>query len=370
MNVSFSFGQMISRLLFSPRRRLFTYKCLGRLMANSAKPYDAVVKTLSVLMDGRRETLLNFGRLGKLYRPEILFLKEAKQTLASGEKEKFDEVLSDWLPAQEAMMLQTGVKTGRLDIACEEASNIMLRSRKIRTTIFSGLIGPFLMIQVSIGVMIIMGGMMSSAIAPLMGDARAGGATGLMFSLGGWLRDWLLWLELAIFGAIAGIFWMLPRWTGRLRDRFDLYPPFSLYRILYGGTFIISLTSMQRTGYLPYRALQEMSRSASPWLKQRLEDARKGLARGDALGVSLDNAGHNFPDPFAISYIKVLDEQEGFEDSLEEFGRQWIEDSIETVKAVAKIMNIVGLLVVAAMIFLLARGIMGISQELMQIYQF
>ncbi|MDY1055469.1 type II secretion system F family protein, partial [Pseudomonas aeruginosa] len=80
------------------------------------------------------------------------------------------------------------------------------------------------------------------------------------------------------------------RWKGRVwLDR--TLPPWSIYRMLQGTTFLLNMAVMLNAGIRPYDSLASMIKISPPWLKQRLEAARYGVGLGQNLGVALRSAG-------------------------------------------------------------------------------
>ena len=64
------------------------------------------------------------------------------------------------------------------------------------------------------------------------------------------------------------------RWKGRVwLDR--TLPPWSIYRMLQGTTFLLNMAVMLNAGIRPYDSLASMIKISPPWLKQRLEAARR-----------------------------------------------------------------------------------------------
>lgn len=72
------------------------------------------------------------------------------------------------------------------------------------------------------------------------------------------------------------------RWKGRVwLDR--TLPPWSIYRMLQGTTFLLNMAVMLNAGIRPYDSLASMIKISPPWLKQRLEAARYGVGLGQNL---------------------------------------------------------------------------------------
>uniref|UniRef100_A0A1A9VZ18 HTH luxR-type domain-containing protein n=1 Tax=Glossina brevipalpis TaxID=37001 RepID=A0A1A9VZ18_9MUSC len=128
-----------------------------------------------------------------------------------------------------------------------------------------------------------------------------------------------------------GIMKSLPRWTGNLRFHADKYPPWSLYKNLYGATFILNVDAMLSSGIPIEEALQKMlSASASAWLNERLQATLNAMGSGgeENLGHALDITGYEFPGEEAIIKMQSLFDTANKEGSLKRFGDKWLEKTI------------------------------------------
>ncbi len=67
------------------------------------------------------------------------------------------------------------------------------------------------------------------------------------------------------------IIFTLPYWTGKIRSKFDLIPPWSIYRSVIGCGFLLSLSSLITAGIPTPEAIRIISRNASPWQEESVE---------------------------------------------------------------------------------------------------
>ena len=156
--------------------------------------------------------------------------------------------------------------------------------------------------------------------------------------------------------AVILIFATLPYYTGRGRVFLDRLPPWSIYRTLKGTTFLLNVAVMLRAGIKPYDSLQRLSRTANPWLKQRIEATRYGVGLGQNFGQALKNAGHEFPDKQAIQFLSVLASRKGFAEAALRFSDRWLNTSLKQVDAAAGLIRGLSLLLVVAMMILVLLG--------------
>ncbi|HFX3455646.1 type II secretion system F family protein, partial [Pseudomonas aeruginosa] len=154
------------------------------------------------------------------------------------------------------------------------------------------------------------------------------------------------------------------RWKGRVwLDR--TLPPWSIYRMLQGTTFLLNMAVMLNAGIRPYDSLASMIKISPPWLKQRLEAARYGVGLGQNLGVALRSAGHDFPDRQAIQYLCILANRGGFSEALVKFSRRWQETSLKQIELAAGLVKNFALIFIGALMILVLLGAYQ-AQQLIQ----
>ncbi len=154
------------------------------------------------------------------------------------------------------------------------------------------------------------------------------------------------------------------RWKGRVwLDR--MLPPWSIYRMLQGTTFLLNMAVMLNAGIRPYDSLASMIKISPPWLKQRLEAARYGVGLGQNLGVALRSAGHDFPDRQAIQYLCILANRGGFSEALVKFSRRWQETSLKQIELAAGLVKNFALIFIGALMILVLLGAYQ-AQQLIQ----
>jgi len=156
----------------------------------------------------------------------------------------------------------------------------------------------------------------------------------------------------------------LPKWRGGLRFHADKALPWSMYRMIHGATFLMNVAVLVRSGVMLNDALALLSERASPWLKERIDAAMIGTASGTDLGTALYNGGYDFPDRRAVQYMMILGNNEGAEESMEDFGREWLEESIEKIEAMSGVILITGIASIGLLMILVIVGSASITDAM------
>jgi type II secretory pathway component PulF len=88
-----------------------------------------------------------------------------------------------------------------------------------------------------------------------------------------------LYIAVGFFASMGLFFFILPRWRGAVRRRFDRIMPFSLYRDFSGAMLIVSLASLLRTGVSLRASLERAMRYSTPWMRAHLRLIMRNLGK-------------------------------------------------------------------------------------------
>jgi type II secretory pathway component PulF len=139
-------------------------------------------------------------------------------------------------------------------------------------------------------------------------------------------------------------------WTGKLRVKVDRCPPWSLYKIFTGITWLLALSALVKGGVPVSVALTSLRKDASNYLRERIDGALFHIKNGDNLGQALSKARMEFPDKQIIADLKVYSELDNFEEALDKLANEWLEESVYLIEQKAEVMNIIAMLFVSGII--------------------
>ncbi len=88
-----------------------------------------------------------------------------------------------------------------------------------------------------------------------------------------------VYLGVFAVAAFAAFFYSLPRWTGRIRKRFDQWLPMNLYRDYASSMLMISLASLMRSGISLRSSLERSYKNSSTWSKWHIRQILINLAK-------------------------------------------------------------------------------------------
>ena len=155
---------------------------------------------------------------------------------------------------------------------------------------------------------------------------------------------------------MAIIYFTIGIWTGKVRALFDYMPPWSLYKVFTGISWLLALSALVKGGTPVSTAMRALRRDSSRYLKERIDKTMVFINNGDNLGQALGKTGLNFPDAEIISDLKIYSELDNFEEALDNLANEWLDESVYLIEEKAGILNMVALLTVGAVI---AWAVMG-----------
>lgn len=282
---------------------------------------------------------------------------------------KLSEVVRPWVSTEEYMLIVAGEESGTLDEALNSVVRVSKAKSDINAAVFGGLAYPFFLMLLSFGIMYLFGFKIVPAFTKAArGDAWVGFAR-TMIDTSAFVQSYLHWIGVAVVLLTIAFFVSLPRWTTPFRAKLDMLPPYSIYRVMQGSSWLIALSALVQAGMPIVSAIEQLSNGAPPWLVARLGAALKGLRAGRNLGEALERSGHNFPDPEIISDIRIYATKSGFDEAIRIIGNEWITESVERIQGLMRIVFGASILAVAGLIMFSIFGLIAMQLQLTQLLQ-
>jgi type II secretory pathway component PulF len=341
-----------ARLQLTTHVRLRIYRKIGKMLANGLP----LLKTLEELeMRASHE-----GR--KPNEPEAIVLSDWRQVVQNGGM--LSEGMQWWTPHTEQMIVMAGEQSGRLELALETAGGVVMSSRRIRNAIVGGLAYPAVIVLMTVGYLYLFGKLVIPRFAMIVDPDRWHGVAHSLYTLSLFVQHGMIWLLFAVAGLLALTLFSLPRWGGRLRVRFDRYPPFSIYRMIVGCGFLVAFSSLQTAGFTVEKSLSRLADHAQPWLRQRIDDMLFGVKSGLNVGEAMKNTGYRFPSAEIVEDLCIYAEYKGFADALRTLADEWMQDGVAVVEAQMRVLNGASIVMLAFVLAWLITGFFGIQQEI------
>lgn len=327
----------------SGQTRLKMYRKIASLMSNRFSLMNA--------LDMLHATVTNDGKNPS--EPMAIAIASWANALQNGQP--FSEALRGWAPDRERLMLSVG-DVSDLESALLNLIKVTEGTTKMIRPIIGAISYPaFLLMMVTL----IIYGIGAYMVPPMIEAAPNVQWTGIAKNLAD-LSDWIrvYWPIAFSIVPVLGIiiYATIGVWTGSIRAIFDKFPPWSLYKVFVGITWLLAMSALIKGGTPVANALRALRRDSTRYLKERIDKTLVFINNGDNLGQALAKTGLEFPDPEIIGDLKIYSEMDNFEEALDKLANEWLDNSAYTIEQKASILNMVALLLVSGVI---AWAVMG-----------
>lgn len=321
----------------SNKKRLKVYRKLAALLRNRF----SLMNALDMVYNGISEE----GR--KPNDPMAIAISMWGRSLQEGHP--FSDCLKGWAPTRERLMLSVG-DVADLESALLNLIKVSEGSTRMIRPIVNAIAYPAFLMMMSVLILYAIGVYMVPPMLSAAPNTIWTGTAKSLIDLSAWIQEhWKLAFSiLPIIGIL--IYSTIGIWTGDLRVKIDRIPPWSLYKIFTGITWLLALSALVKGGVPVSIALTSLRRDSSKYLKERIDGALSFIKNGDNLGQALDKANHEFPDKQIIADLKIYSELDNFEEALDKLANEWLEESVYVIEQKAEIMNAVALLSVSGII--------------------
>ncbi|CCZ30701.1 type II secretory pathway component PulF [Proteobacteria bacterium CAG:495] len=330
-------------LQFSNKTRLKLYRKIASLMKNRFSLMDA----LDMLHDGASNGGKNPSE------PLAIAIASWGRSLNNGMT--FSDALKGWAPDRERLMLSVG-DVSDLESALMNLIKVTEGSTKMIRPIVGAITYPAFLTMMSVLIIYAIGVYM---VPPMIDAAPTVVWRGMardLVDLSAWIKDnWLIaFASLPV--TMAVIYFTIGIWTGKVRAFFDNIPPWSLYKVFTGISWLLALSALVKGGTPVSMALRALRRDASRYLKERIDKTLVYVNNGDNLGQALAKTGLDFPDREIIGDLKIYSELDNFEEALDKLANDWLEESVYMIEEKAGVLNMAALLSIGGVI---AWAVMG-----------
>lgn len=328
---------------FSNEARLKMFRKIASLMRNRF----SLMSALDMLHDSASNGGKNPG--------EPLAIAIACWARALNNGLPFSEALKGWAPDRERLMLSVG-DVSDLEGALMNLIRVTEGSTKMIRPIIGAIAYPSFLFMMAI--LIIYG--IGVYMVPPMLEAAPGvmwrGLARDLVSVSEWISEYWMVAFASLPVIMIVIYSTIGIWTGTIRAMVDHMPPYSLYKVFVGISWLLALSALVKGGTPVSTALRALRRDASRYLQERIDKTLTFINNGDNLGQALQKTKLDFPDKEVIADLKIYSELDNFEDALEALANEWLEESVYLIEQKAAMLNMVAILSVGAVI---AWAVMG-----------
>jgi len=314
-----AFDRWYAKLQFNSTLRMRTYKKLANYITAGVSMGDALASIYTHASDDGK----------KPKSPAAIVVDEWRLKVSNGKS--FGEAIRGFVPEGDRVLLEGGEQAGIAE-SLLDCIKIQQAKKKIMKVLKGGLTYPALLLVAAIGFLIMFAQKITPAFSLVLDRSKWEGSAQDMASVSDFVNSYIIFIAGALAVIVGGIWFSLPRWTGKTRVLFERIPPWSLYRIYAGAGFMLVLAAMTKAAIPVVSILQTLNKGASPWLSERMGGALSYVANGENIGEALYLTGLQFPDKETVRDLRAFAEYDGFDEILRELGNQWIEGAVEKIE--------------------------------------
>jgi type II secretory pathway component PulF len=258
-------------------------------------------------------------------------------------KHRLGRPLSDcfagWIKPSEQLIIQAGEQSNRLPQAMMDALTASASGKKIRSTIVGSLAYPAIMLLALVGMLYGFSVKVLPTFSEIVDPATWTGNARRMYNLSEFVTAYFPTIGIFFIALSLFFYFSLPRLTGPARIFLDKIPPYSIYKVTEGASFMMSLRGFISAGVAVPEALRRIGRIGTPYMKSRTKGILSQVNLGRNLGDAMKRAGHNFPDPDINGEISIYAGLDGFDENLDMLAKEWIEGAVEKAQQTSKIIG-------------------------------
>lgn len=286
--------------------------------------------------------------------PLAKMILEWRNRLASGKS--LAQSMSGWISTSEEMIIDAGEQSERLAQSLGDALRASGSAKRIRNTIISGMIYPLFLLLLLCGMLYGFSTQMVPTFAEILSPTEWTGTAATMYSVSTFVEQWLATILVGLSAGIVVVVATMPYVTGPVRPYLDRLPPWSIFKIAQGASFMISLQGFLAAGLPVPDALRKMSRIANPYLRERVNILYASINMGRNLGEAMIESRNDFPDNAIAGEISIYAGLPDFVSSLDILATEWIDGAVARTAAAAKAINTVMLVAIAGTVGFIVLG--------------
>jgi len=242
----------------------------------------------------------------------------------------FTAAIKGWVPESELNLIAAGEEGRGIEKGLGEAIKFADSAQKIKNTIIGGSMYPGILLLVVLGFIAMFSVKLAPTYLSILPVERWPEMGRNFYTVSKALVDYW-YILLGLFIAVSTVIGLtISHWTGPVREVFDKFPPWSVYKVYQSSAFLISLASMMQSGTPLNDALKRIKKTTSPWVGHYLDKMIKNLRRG----------GQNFGQHLDVGLLDeetagdVIDYSElgKFEEAIYTIGEDNLQESVTKIE--------------------------------------
>jgi type II secretory pathway component PulF len=336
------------KLAFGPSMRRRTYSKIQQFVRNGKPLSDSI----QVLIEQQSER--------KNRQSLVALLQRWHHGILNGQA--FSDVIHDDVPSADRTLLHAGEKSGHIDSAIGNILFLHEATKRMKGLIKGGVSYPLVFFSLALALMAFVTFTMVPTYAELSPPETWTGAAKSLHT-GAQLTIHVMPFVVAIvIGLLALSIWSLPIWTGDNRKFMEKVPPYSIYKVYHGTSFLVALAALIGEGVKGDEALKIIMQNGSPWFNERIEAALFRMENGEKIANALFNTGFEFPDREIVDDIRAFQDSENFDQLLQDLAKEALETALQKIAGQMLILKNMGMVAFGGVLLWFIFGMFGMNQ--------
>lgn len=362
----------MSKSIFRPHREMnllmrIRYELVRRTFTGSHR--QPFYETLRFLIENKKaleEALRMIGDVhtdfGRRWHPYIELIKDCLEATADNTSGRsIQDVFMAWVPSEEAALISAGITSGDTPTALAQADKLIVARQRIFKQMLSAAIYPIILLNLVGGLLYVNSVQLIPTLSKMSSPETWDGPLGFMYKLSELTSNYGITAAFTLLVICFVVIISLPRWTGRLRQIFDLFIPWSLYKDMQGAVFLMNVSALIGAGVPELKALTTLHSFGSSWLRERLEAVIDQVNMGEGMGTGLRNCGYKFPSQEAANYLSLLGEGDSASQLISNYADRWLEQALSKVAKRTNVVKLFSLLLIISFFLLMLGMVMQIQ---------
>lgn len=313
-----------NKIRFGVKVRLSLYRKIMSFLRNGVPVHDLLKKLESQYAKNKKNDI------------RVIVLNDVATSISSGAT--LSTALSRWAPANEVMIIKAG-EGSDLATAFENAATTTEKTMAMKSTIVGASAYPIALISL-LGILIYL---FSTQAVPKLAEVKDPetweGASAALYATSKFVEHYWLFVILVIIGISVGVTALMPRFSGKMRGFLDKVPPFSVYKTIQSSSFLISMSSLMKTGVPIVDSVKQLHELSNPYMKYHLSEILRKMNAGVSHGKALNS---DFLDKETGISLEIYAELSDLQGSMEEIGVDAIDNALLNITtAMALMKNII-----------------------------
>jgi type II secretory pathway component PulF len=269
--------------------------------------------------------------------PLALMIGEWNRRLKSGKSLSIS--MRGWISSTEEMIIEAGEQSDMLARSLEDALKANGAAGVIRKTIIGGLLYPIILLLMLCATLWGFSTSMVPTYATIVPPEKWTGNPAVMYAVSQFITNWFLIIAGATVATTTAIILTFPILCGPIRVYLDRLPPWTIYKITQGSSYMITMRGFLSAGMPIPDALRKMQKTGNPYFRERVGAILAKVNMGRNLGQAMKEAGHNFPDDQISGEVSIYAGLEDFQGSLDLLAKEWIDNAIGNAQVATKALS-------------------------------